>query len=161
MTEEILRGGNLTAVVRVGDTVRRTTGFWTANVHALLRHLAAKNFELAPRVLGIDEHDRECLSYINGGAGTYPDGWPFADDAKLVPIGAALRRFHDATTDFAAPAAGWRYQVDAPRTGPVICHNDFAPYNCIFRNGELVGVLDWELAYVRREKGEMLRLLSR
>ena len=39
----------------------------------------------------------------------------------------------------------------------VICHGDFAPYNCVFEHGELVGVIDfdhahpgsraWDLAY--------------
>lgn len=31
-----LDGGNVTTVVRVGDTVRRTAGPWTPAVHALL-----------------------------------------------------------------------------------------------------------------------------
>src|SRR5262249_55915274 len=28
----------------------------------------------------------------------------------------------------------------------VICHNDFAPYNCICRSGELVAMIDFDLA---------------
>jgi hypothetical protein len=35
--EQPFEGGNITAVVRVGDTVRRATGPWTPAVHALLR----------------------------------------------------------------------------------------------------------------------------
>ena len=37
MDEVVLCGGNMTPVVRVGDTVRRATGPWTPTIHALLR----------------------------------------------------------------------------------------------------------------------------
>ena len=38
MHQEIpLRGGNVSTVVRVGETVRRNAGPWTPTVHALLR----------------------------------------------------------------------------------------------------------------------------
>lgn len=40
MSEEELHGGTMTSVVRVGDTVRRSTGEWSAAGHAVLRHLA-------------------------------------------------------------------------------------------------------------------------
>ena len=58
--------GNVSSVVRVGDTVRRGTGPWTPTVHALLRHLERVGFEGAPRVLGIDERGREVLSFVPG-----------------------------------------------------------------------------------------------
>ena len=35
--EEVLAGGNMTAVVRVGDTVRRGAGPWTPTIHAFER----------------------------------------------------------------------------------------------------------------------------
>ena len=28
----------------------------------------------------------------------------------------------------------------------MICHNDFAPYNMVFRDHELIGVIDWDFA---------------
>jgi hypothetical protein len=57
--EEMLSGGTLTAVVRLGDTVRRTANVWSPSVHALLRHLEEKGFPGAPRFLGIDSQGRE------------------------------------------------------------------------------------------------------
>lgn len=42
--EEILTGGNVNHIVRKADTVRRPTGDWSPNVHALLRHLEKQNF---------------------------------------------------------------------------------------------------------------------
>jgi len=40
--EEKLAGGNMSAVARIGGTVRREAGFWTPRVHALLSHLRAQ-----------------------------------------------------------------------------------------------------------------------
>ena len=58
--EQPFEDGNITAVVRVGDTVRRTTGPWTPAVHALLRHLEARGFDAAPRVLGVIRPAARC-----------------------------------------------------------------------------------------------------
>jgi hypothetical protein len=58
-----LPGGTVTPVVswRHGP---RATGPWTHRVHQLLRHLEAAGFDGAPRLLGIDEHGREVLAFI-------------------------------------------------------------------------------------------------
>ena len=55
--EEIpLTGGNVNLdVVRVGNTVRRSTTGISPTVHQLLLHLEAKGFEGCPRFLGIDD----------------------------------------------------------------------------------------------------------
>ena len=63
---EHLLAGNVSTVVRIGDTVRRTTGPWTPAVHALLRYLEEVDFKGAPRVLGIDGQGREVLTYLPG-----------------------------------------------------------------------------------------------
>ncbi len=49
--EEVLAGGNVAKVVRVGGTVHRSAGAWTPAVHALLSYLAGSRFEAAPRAL--------------------------------------------------------------------------------------------------------------
>lgn len=146
MSEENLTGGNITSVTRVDDTIRRPAGFWTPQVHALLDHLARKHIPFTPRPLGIDDQGREILSYLPGHIGTYPDGWPFPDGSVMTRIGEILRQIHDATADFPASDEGWQFQVGAPRSGSVICHNDFAPYNVLFERGAPVGVIDWDFA---------------
>jgi hypothetical protein len=60
-----LPGGNVGGAVRVGDTVRRSTGPWTPAVHALLGYLASRVPHI-PRVLGFDDQGREILSYLPG-----------------------------------------------------------------------------------------------
>ena len=51
-----LHGGNVSTVVRVGDTVRRNAGPWTPAVHALLHHLRVRRASpVRPHALGMDD----------------------------------------------------------------------------------------------------------
>jgi Phosphotransferase enzyme family len=154
--EERLSGGNLTPVVRVGQTVRRRPGPWTPAVHALLRHLEEAGFKAAPRVLGCDEEGREILSYLPGKVGSYPLSRRLSSDAVLAQAGRLLRALHDSTLTFTPPAdARWQFGVRQP--AEVVCHGDFAPHNLLFAGHRIVGVIDfdtagpaprsWDLAY--------------
>ncbi len=65
--EQAFHGGRQTVgITRIGDTVRRPRHARSDLVHAVLRHLEAAGFDGAPRLLGIDEHGREVLTYIDG-----------------------------------------------------------------------------------------------
>ena len=133
-------GGEETPVVRVGDTVRRPTGPWTPAVHAVLRHLEAVGFPGAPRVLGVDEHGREILSYLPS-----EQVWPYSEPV-LVGVARLLRQLHDALATFTLPpGAVWRYPTPDAATA-VMGHNDVAPFNTVFADGLPYGFIDWELA---------------
>jgi hypothetical protein len=128
-----LSGGRLTAgVVRLGDTVRRPTGPHSAFVHDLLTHLEAVGFVGAPRLLGLDEHGREILSYI---AGWVPPNLDHFPDAGLVDAAQLLRALHDTT-------AGSSLAGDQQ----VVCHNDPSPCNYVFRGGRPVALIDFDHA---------------
>lgn len=147
--DEIPLGGNLSGSVRIGDTVRRRSGPWTPAVHSLLVHLRAAGFDAAPRSLGTDERGRAVLAYIHGEIhGGWPEPmppWMFEDDATLTTAAELFRRYHDAVASFVPPPdAKWR-QV-APGDHELICHNDWAPYNALFRDHEPVVMLDWDAA---------------
>jgi Phosphotransferase enzyme family len=145
MDEVVLSGGNMTPVVRVGDTVRRATGPWTATIHALLEHLRASGFDFVPEPLGIDEQGREIISLLPGQVATYPLAGYVLAERTLVRVAQLLRAYHDATTTFAAPPdAVWQWVAHEP--AEVICHNDFAPYNLMFEQGEPTGVIDFDVA---------------
>ncbi|HZU13985.1 MAG TPA: aminoglycoside phosphotransferase family protein [Chloroflexota bacterium] len=146
-TDEVpLLGGNVSTVVRSGHTVRRSTGLWTPAVHAWLRHLEAVGFDGAPRALGIDEQGREILTYFDGDVFPYPmPDYVWSDDT-LASVAGFTRRLHDAAATFVPPPdAAWRRQAGAP-PGPVICHNDIAPYNTVFRKGRVAGFIDWDFS---------------
>lgn len=147
--DEIPLGGNLSGTVRVGDTVRRRSGPWTPAIHSLLVHLHAAGFDAAPRSLGSDGRGRAVLAFIPG---EIHEGWPepmppwmFEDDATLTKAAELLRRYHEAVANYIPPPhAKWR-QV-APGEHELICHNDWAPYNALFRDHEPIVMLDWDSA---------------
>src|SRR4051794_529172 len=135
----------MTAVVRVGDTVRRAAGPWTPTVHAFMRHLRGSGFTALPEPLGMDDRGREIISFLPGATAVYPLPDFAWTDATLTAVARLLRAFHDASAGFVAPAdACWQWPAHEPVQ--VICHNDFAPYNLMFDNGKLTGVIDLDLA---------------
>jgi len=135
--------GNVTAgVVRVGDTVRRPVGPWTASVDALLRHLHEVGFTAAPRPLGRDEAGRQVLEYVPGEVGDPTGTYPPAD---LAAIGRLLRDYHDAVADFVPPAPAVWNEVIPPDAEELVCHNDAAPWNLI-RSARGWVLIDWDAA---------------
>ena len=137
-----LEGGR---VIRIGRTVRRPAGAWTASVHSLLEHVRAKGFP-APAALGIDDQGRERLEFIEGEAGLRP--WPaiLLRVAGVMQIGRLLRAYHEAVADFRPARSRWRDGSGSPTPGQIVLHGDFAPYNVIWKGAQIVGVIDWELA---------------
>ena len=111
MAEEQLDGGNTGGAVRSGDTVRRAAGPWTPAVHALLTHLAARDFPGAPRPLGFDDERREVLTFIEGetvGSRKPWPAWTHAEDT-LEQVARWMRGYHQAVADFVPPpGAVWR-----------------------------------------------------
>lgn len=155
--EETLTGGGMNAVTRVGDTVRRPAHPWTPAVQVLLNRLRAEGFDGAPAAHGIDEQGREVLDFAPGTVGNYPLTTEVRSERALLSAARLLRRFHDASlacVDHGADNA-WQFPPIAPVE--VICHGDFAPYNCVFRGDTAVAVIDfdtarpgpraWDLAY--------------
>jgi hypothetical protein len=136
---ELLAGGNVGRVWRVGDTVRRETGPWSPAVHRLLRHL--EGMPAAPRFHGIDERGREVLDYLPGEVVDVDSD--VLSNAQLVAAGVWARRLHEATRNFTDPGT-WKFE--GPAGADVIGHNDIAPYNMCFDGDTLVGVFDWDLA---------------
>ena len=142
-------GGNISGSVRVGDTVRRRCEPSTPAVQALLAHLRRAGFDAAPEPLGVDDHGRAVLRFIDGEAHPgWPDPmprWMYEDDVTLTTAARLLRRFHEAVTTF-APPQGSRWMFAAEGRHEIICHNDWAPYNALFRGHEPVVMLDWDSA---------------
>jgi len=149
LDEQRLDGGNLNQVVRVGDTVRRSTGVWTPAVHALLAHLADRGFAGCPRVLGIDASGREILSFLPGETVGSRKPWPAwtRSEQTLLDVADWLRRYHGTVADFVQPeGTRWRLTDARAKPGEIICHNDVAPYNVAWNRSGPLGVFDWDVA---------------
>jgi hypothetical protein len=133
-----LRGGSVSTVIRVGDTVRRQPG--RRFVRELLGFLKRSGWGGAPRFLGVDEQGREILTFVDGYVPWQEPGVPAVTaEAGLVRVAELVREFHDLTGG--TPLAG-----DAE----VVCHNDLAPNNTVYsRDGaglRPVAFIDWDLA---------------
>jgi Ser/Thr protein kinase RdoA (MazF antagonist) len=69
----------------------------------------------------------------------------------LAQIGRMLRRLHDAVGDFCPPAgAVWLQGAVPVRGGEIVCHGDLGGWNTVWRDGRLVGFIDWDFAEPRR-----------
>jgi len=57
-----------------------------------------------------------------------------------------LRTYHDAIRAYRpSPDATWANGAEGgPGDGQVLCHGDFAPWNLVWRDGEAVGIFDWD-----------------
>ena len=143
---EILRGGNSNQVKREGNRVIRQQGIWSPFVHQLLQFLTAKGFTESPRLLDTTA-TTETLSFIEGDVGNDPLKPPMLSDMIVVEAGQLLRKFHDLTQDFVVPSdAQFFLPLKPNEPHEVICHNDFAPYNCVFKEGHIIGIIDFDTA---------------
>jgi Ser/Thr protein kinase RdoA (MazF antagonist) len=149
-----LSGGRINpSVVRIGDTVHRTTGPWTPTIHAFLRHLEERGFSGAPRVLGIDDQGREVLTFVEGvvpsssswtrGHATEAPAGALADEA-LAEVGHLLRSLHDAAADFRPVETVWREHAYPMLPGEIVCHSDLGTHNTVYREGWPVAFIDWD-----------------
>jgi len=142
--EERLTGGNMNAVWKSGDLVFRTAGPWTPTVHRLLRHIRQEGLLDVPEPVGVDDGGREILKFMPGQTPIYPlPPWVWSD-RLLINAGRLLRVLHETTVDFPREDTIWRMPAHEPIE--VICHNDFAPYNFVCEDGELTGIIDFDMA---------------
>jgi Ser/Thr protein kinase RdoA (MazF antagonist) len=134
--DEIPLGGGWTTAgaVRVGDTFRRPIGPNAEWVHRLLRFLEAARFPAAPRFVGFDAEGREILSYIEGDVPSDCRSTVWTDD-QLAAAARLLRCFHDTTA-----------HSDLVAGAEVACHNDFGPWNIVWRDGAPVALIDFDNA---------------
>lgn len=164
-----LLGGDVTeGVVRVGQTVRRPVHANSPLVHALLRHLEHIGFTGAPRFLGIDNAGREVLTYIEGEVAGRPRPAWIADTGRLLSVGRLLRAYDDAAATFVVPEGiepdpGPPAPPGIPPAPPyppeLIGHVDITPENVVFRDGQAVALIDFDLAKWATRADEMFNAM--
>ncbi len=157
MEEEKLDFGSVSSPVKIGDTVHRQAGPWTATIHELLRFLNDEGLAFAPRPLGFDDQGREILNFLPGNAATRP--WPATlfSDHGLIQAAKMLRKYHDVVKNFQpSEDAHWRIGKMEKLPGQIIRHGDLGPWNTLWQDDELTGIIDWDFA----EPGERVTDLA-
>ena len=135
-TEIPLSGGRVTpGVVRVGDTVRKPVTENSEFVRSLLEHLTSNGSDFSPSFLGIDESERDVLTFIGGDV---PEELAYFDEKTLRAAATLIRKFHDMSSDLVA--------TDAASGIEVACHNDLSPCNFVFRSETPVAIIDFDAA---------------
>jgi hypothetical protein len=133
-------------------------------VHALLKHLEDVGFAGAPRFLGIDSAGREVLTYVEGEVAGRPRPAWIADEDRLVSVGRLVRAYDDAAATFVVPPGAEPDPglPDPPGIPPVppyppelIGHVDITPENVVFRDGQAVALIDFDLAKWATRADEM------
>ncbi len=133
-------------VFRRGDLVHRTPQPWTPAVADPLLFLESVGYDAASRHRGYDDQGREVLTFLPGEDGPVSWGYLHSDDG-LASVARLLRSFHDAVRGYRpAPTTQWADSTGAPQDGEVVCHGDFAPWNLVWREGQAVGIFDWDFA---------------
>lgn len=128
--------------------MRRPGGAWTPTVASLLRYLRGQGVDIVPEPMGTDEGGREILSYIEGrdqGAPFIPE---IQSDDGAERLGRLAARLRGALAGYQCPPdARWQSASGAPGSGEAVQHGDLGPWNLLWgEDGEIVGVLDWDLA---------------
>lgn len=139
--DTVLEGGMMNSPVKKGNVVIRPCTASSATIHRLLRHARSRGLTWVPEPIALDDTS-ETLSFIEGEVPHSMPSWIW-NDATLINIARRMRQWHDATEDFSDPEAVWSF--DTGEKQEVICHNDFAPYNCVYKNQTFEGLIDFDL----------------
>lgn len=149
----LLSGGNMNSPMLKQNRIYKSATESSSTIHRLLRHLERKGITWVPQSYGIEDGSH-ILSYIEGTTAD-EEQWLWNEEL-LREIAQRMREYHDATVDFKIVPKDIFFQV-LQEPHEVICHNDFAPYNCIFKDQQFIGLIDfdvcspgsriWDLAY--------------
>lgn len=137
----------MNTVRRVEAHVIRPLGPQSASVHRLLRYVRSNGWLDGPEVIDVDVvAGTETLTYLEGETTNYPLPDAFRTDGALTSAAQLLRRFHEATEGYATrPGDHWFLPPQHP--SEVMCHGDFAPYNCVMNGGMVTSVFDFDIAH--------------
>lgn len=150
---EVLQARSDRPVTRIGDVVRHPSQPWSRSVHALLTHLRSVGFTEAPAPgpLGPDYDDVDFIPGISGDDACLL----VSSDEAVAQVAQLLRRYHDAVAGWEPEEAPVWFdgQVGTGTGDQIVCHGDVGPWNLVWRDGEVVGPIDWEFATIgsRRE----------
>lgn len=131
--EILLTGGRVTqGVVRKGSFVHRPLCENSGFVHEVLLFLEESGLSCAPFFCGIDDQNREKLTFIEG---TSPDNLGRFTEEQCRLAVLMIKTVHICLSGF----------PDCP-PGLTVCHNDLSPCNFIFSGDEPVAIIDWDAA---------------
>ncbi len=137
-----LSGGNMNSPILNNNMIYKEATSATSTIHELLCYVRAKGINWVPKSFGLNSEGKHVLSYIEGFVPQEVLGWIWNKNI-LKEVALKLRQWHDATVNFKYEKAQWL--LDNDEINEVICHNDFAPYNCVFKDKTFIGLIDFDV----------------
>ncbi|MFW6377704.1 MAG: phosphotransferase [bacterium] len=154
-TNKVLTGGNMNSPILNNNLIYKESTEATNTIHELLCYIRSQGIKWVPKSFGINSDGQHVLSYIDGFVPHENPVWIW-DENILKEVALKLRQWHDATVNFKYENAH-QWVLENDEVNEVICHNDFAPYNCVFKDKAFVGLIDfdvcspgsriWDIAY--------------
>lgn len=140
-----LTGGEVNEVVRVGDTVHRTSGPWTPSVQRVLAHLRSAGFDLAPEPLGTDARGREVVSFLPGATASRPWRPVLLREEGVHEVAAAVVALGEALATYVLrPDDVWRHGGVPGRASTTLRHGDVGLWNTVWTGDRITGIIDWD-----------------
>jgi hypothetical protein len=146
--DENLAGGvaNAGQVIRHGEFVFRPSNHNSVTIHKFLLALRSTGFHGASLPIEVQSDGRERLLFIEGDVPLPPyPMWAQSDEA-LESITRLMLSFHEASVQVEIGVGTWSDELADPDGGPMVCHNDVCLENVVFRDGEAIGLLDFDFA---------------
>lgn len=144
-----LSGGRKGQIFKQGNLVTRPLNPWTKTIHAYLNHLHHQGLAFVPLPHNIDEASAtEQVSYIEGEVCSSLINDAFLSETALISAAKLLRQLHDASVGFLSQLKGdevWMLPCLSP--AEVICHADYAPYNAVAKDNQVVGIIDFDTCH--------------
>ncbi len=140
VSKTILSGGNMSTPILENHRVLKDVTKATDTIHELLCYAWDRGFRKGPRSYGV-KNGKHVLSYIEGFVPKEHPSWIWKESI-LKEAASMLRQWHEATLGFFYEGSTC---LSNEEEHEVICHNDFAPYNCVFQKEHLVGLIDFDL----------------
>jgi hypothetical protein len=92
------------------------------------------------------DENYDYLRFMPGTVGNYPLSAEARSATAVETAARLLRQYHDATLGLASRLpGGWMLADHEP--AEVICHGDFAPYNCVFDGERVTALIDFDTAH--------------
>lgn len=140
-----VESGTLSEVYTNGQSIARRMGPHSVAIHQLLKHFEQRGITRVPRLLST-AGSFEVLSLLPGAPIARP--WPAAAlSLELIrDVGALVRKLHESTRDFRLSEDVAFVGGNTNSHGSVVVHGDVGPWNTLLHNGQLSGIIDWDMA---------------
>lgn len=137
-----LTGGNMNSPILNNNLIYKEATIATNTIHNLLCYVRSQGIDWVSESFGLNSDGKHVLSFIEGIVPHEVLDWIWDEDI-LKDVALKLRQWHDATVNFKYKPARWLLNND--EINEVICHNDFAPYNCVFKHNRFIGLIDFDV----------------